>query len=106
MIAGFDYGTSNCAISAISDGTQQVSLVELEQGKCFVPSTLYALERELIVESVALNIKDNVHKTEFLQSRKNQLTMAQRVRREADIQQDEQSLFFGRDAFGPIFSSA
>lgn len=99
MIAGFDYGTSNCAISAISGDTQEVGLVELEQGKCFVPSTLYALERELIVESVALNIKDANYKSEFLQNRKNQLNMAQRVRREADIQQDEQSLFFGRDAF-------
>lgn len=102
MIAGFDYGTSNCAISAITDNTvahPQVSLVELEQGKPFVPSTLYALERELIVESVALNIQNDTHKSEFLQSRKNQLAMAQRVRREADIQQDEQSLFFGREAF-------
>ena len=102
MIAGFDYGTSNCAISAITDKTKlngQIGLVELEQGKCFVPSTLYALERELIVESVALNINDEMNKKEFVSSRRNQLNMAQRVRREADIQQDEQSLFFGREAF-------
>ncbi len=102
MIAGFDYGTSNCAISAITDKTKrdgQIGLVELEQGKCFVPSTLYALERELIVESVALNMKDEINKKDFISRRQNQLNMAQRVRREADIQQNEQSLFFGREAF-------
>ena len=102
MIAGFDYGTSNCAISAITDHTTsngQVKLIELEQGKCFVPSTLYALERELIVESVAQNMKEGLDKTAFISQRQNHLNMAQRVRREADIQQDEQSLFFGRDAF-------
>lgn len=99
MIAGFDYGTSNCAISAFSETTQQIGLVELEQGKCFVPSTLFALERELIVESVALNMQDAAQKDEFITLRRNQLNMAQRVRCEADIQQDEQSLFFGREAF-------
>lgn len=107
MIAGFDYGTSNCAISAIIDKNQinpQVGLVELEQGKRFVPSTLYALERELIVESVALNIKEEENRKGYLNLRRNQLTMAQRVRREADIQQHEQSLFFGREAFSQYLS--
>ncbi len=102
MITGLDYGTSNCALSAPlqnSKGEVSPSLVPLEKDQPFLPSTLYALERELIVESVAKCIPEKDDQSHFIQSRRNQLSQASRVRLSNDIGADEQTLFFGREAF-------
>jgi len=105
MITGFDYGTSNCAIAAVtpsgnnSRDMADISLVPLEQGKVFIPSTLYALERELIVDVVGQQLKDGEVRQAFIATRQNQLAQAQRVRLEEDIAKNEQALFFGREAF-------
>ena len=81
MFSGFDYGTSNCAMGIISPTQQandtttskaqlkaqpRVQLLALEQNKAFMPSTLYALERELICEQVGLAIQPAELKQEFL----------------------------------------
>jgi len=101
MFAGFDYGTSNCALGVMKTGSQkdEVQLLELDQGRAFMPSTLYALERELICEYVAHNITDKKAKEDYINLRKSLLSHAQQVRREQDIRADEQSLFFGHEAF-------
>ncbi|MCZ2721014.1 molecular chaperone [Marinomonas sp. 15G1-11] len=102
MITGLDYGTSNCALSARQQnatGDTRIALVPLENGKHFLPSTLYALERELIVESVAQNIQNKDAQQDFITSRRNQLTQANRVRVTHDIAASEQALFFGKEAF-------
>ena len=98
MYSGFDYGTSNCAIG-VMNATQNVQLLSINQGKYFMPSTLYALERELITEHVGHNIPNDVLCDEFLTVRKNALSLAQRVRREHDIDNSEQSVFVGQEAF-------
>ena len=56
MICGFDYGTSNCALGIVQDST--VRLVALEEEHVFLPSTLYALDRDLITEAVGRGFKD------------------------------------------------
>lgn len=102
MITGLDYGTSNCALSARQEnatGDSKIALIPLEQGKPFLPSTLYALERELIVESVAKNIQHEDAQQSFINARRNQLAQANRVRLTHDINASEQALFFGREAF-------
>lgn len=99
MFSGFDYGTSNCAMGVISPASSQVQLLALEQGKAFMPSTLYALERELICEQVGINIKDPALKQEFLTLRGNALAQARRVRQLESLDTSEQSVFFGRSAF-------
>ena len=50
MFVGFDYGTSNCAMSYIRDG--QARLIPLYNENAFVPSTLYAFERSFIAEVI------------------------------------------------------
>ncbi len=40
MFAGFDYGTSHCALGVWRDNS--VQLVELENGRPLVPSTVHA----------------------------------------------------------------
>ncbi len=104
MITGFDYGTSNCAMG-VARGTQQdVSLLPLEPGKAFMPSTLYALDRDLICEQVGLNIDAAAQQQAFIQQRSGALARAARVRREQGFHADEQSLYLGQQAFAQYLS--
>lgn len=108
MFSGFDYGTSNCAMGIISPNDNikekpRVQLLPLEQRKAFIPSTLYALERELICEQVGLHIHSEHIKQDFLQQRESSLTQARRIRMQEGLDSSEQSLFFGRAAFDEYF---
>ncbi len=100
MFAGFDFGTSNCAIGVLAaDSDQQsVQLLPICQGQAFMPSALYALERELICESVGQQIPDNALQEHYINLRRNPLAMAQRIRHEHDIPPHEQSLYVGQQA--------
>ena len=107
MITGFDYGTSNCAMGAVTqatNGNDSVTLLPLDHGKAFMPSTLYALERELISEFVGLHISDKAQQDQYAKIRAAALEQARRVRFDEGIDQDEQALFFGRDAFEQYLS--
>ena len=99
MITGFDYGTSNCAIGVFNQDDQVVELVKLDQGKAFMPSTLYALHRDLICEQAAQGILNPSIKQDFIQSRSAQLQKARVARHEEGFTEDEQILYFGREAF-------
>jgi hypothetical chaperone protein len=101
MICGFDYGTSNCALG-LSQGAD-VRLIPLEGQHTFLPSTLYALDRDLITEFVGKNIAVGDTRQAFVSSRQNVLARAQRARREEDIDDNDQTLFFGRAAFEEYF---
>jgi hypothetical chaperone protein len=97
MYAGFDYGTSNCAIGVIDNN--DIKLLDLDQKRAFMPSSLYALERELICEYVGQNIPSDSLRQEFLSLRAPALNLANRVRSEHDIRAKEQSVFVGQEAF-------
>ena len=99
MITGFDYGTSNCAMGVFNPDHQDVELVELDQGKAFMPSTLYALHRDLICEQAAQGISNPTIKQDFIQSRSAQLQKSRIARHEEGFAPDEQVLYFGREAF-------
>lgn len=103
MITGFDFGTSNCAMGILTSA-QQVSLLPLEQSKAFMPSTVYALDRELITEQVARQITNEVDKQAFMAQRQAQLNRARRVRHEAGFVQDEACLFTGKAALEEYFA--
>jgi hypothetical chaperone protein len=55
VIAGFDYGTSNCSIGLLRDGA--VQLVTLENGATLIPSTLYAPRSELQLTPTSADIR-------------------------------------------------
>ncbi len=99
MISGFDFGTSNCAIGINDNELATVRLLELEQGKCFLPSTLYALDRELISESVGLSIAQEALKSAYIDLRANHLARAQQVRREQGFSAGEKIVYVGNEAF-------
>ena len=99
MISGFDYGTSNCAVGVSTDNSDQVRLLGLENQKPFMPSILYALDRDLICEHVGLSMPSPDFREEFIMLREAQLSRAQEVRREEGFSSDEQSVFVGNAAF-------
>ena len=96
MISGFDYGTSNCAMGIMQGA--DIQLLPLDQGKAFIPSTLYALDRELISEYVAKHITQADVQQGFIQQRAAQLNRARLARHEHGFSNDETSLFVGNDA--------
>ena len=103
MISGFDYGTSNCAMG-IMKGNEAQLLPLADNGKAFIPSALYAIERELICESVGLNISDKTAQDVFIALRANPLAQARRVRQQHEIAADEQSIYVGSAAFEQYFA--
>ncbi|KAF7786779.1 putative chaperone protein [Pseudoalteromonas rubra] len=96
MIAGFDYGSSNCAIGVMHQG--DVTLVPLEQGKPYLPSTLYALHNSLVSEYVAHNLAGTAFAADYQAARKPLLGNAAMARRELDLAADEQGVFVGQQA--------
>ncbi|OUS25033.1 molecular chaperone [Gammaproteobacteria bacterium 45_16_T64] len=104
MFAGFDYGTSNCAMGVIDKATNEVHLVPIDRGQPYMPSALYALERELICESVGQGIVSATEQEAYIELRAGALANARRVRREHDILSSEQALFVGSEAFDQYLS--
>lgn len=101
MFSGFDFGTSNCAIGVINQrgNNTEVQLLPIDQGRVFMPSTLYSLHRDLICEAVALQIPDKKSQQCYMSERENQLGAARRIRLTEDIHPDEKSVFVGQEAF-------
>lgn len=98
MFSGFDFGTSNCAMGVINED-REVTLLPIDQGRIFMPSTLYALDRDLICESVALLMSDKAAQEHYMSQRTVQLGMARRARSNEDIAADETTVFVGQEAY-------
>lgn len=103
MFVGFDYGTSNCAMSFIDSGTAQ--LIPLYGDDAFVPSTLYALERSFIAELIATQLTDENDKRVYAQSRAALLGQARSGKVEHDIEQVRDGIFFGSEAVAHYISA-
>ena len=97
MFAGFDYGSSNCAIGVI-DNEQQVSLVPLEQGKQYLPSTLYTHHSALVVDFVTKHLTGSPFEHDFKTERQALLNTIPRIKSDLDIQAGDETLFIGREA--------
>jgi hypothetical chaperone protein len=95
MFVGFDFGSANCAIGVMVDNT--VALLPLSAHSNFMPSTLYAMDRELIADAVYRGLPDNLT-AEYSHLRSGQLMRAKQVRHELDLLPDEQAVFVGQAA--------
>lgn len=96
MFVGFDYGTSNCAMSYVNNGA--VKLIPLEGKSAFIPSTLYAFERSYIAEAIWQQLNDDEHKLLFARSRAALLSQSRAGKIEHSISNVSEGLFFGHDA--------
>ncbi|MGO2366142.1 MAG: molecular chaperone [Pseudoalteromonas sp.] len=97
MLVGFDYGSSNCAMG-VMNAQQTVELVPLEQGKHFLPSTLYTPHSALVVDYVTEHLKGTHHEAVFLQTRQPLLNSMTRIKSELDFQSGDKAIFVGREA--------
>ncbi|WP_144206984.1 molecular chaperone [Shewanella donghaensis] len=95
MFIGFDYGSANCSVGFEQEG--KVTLVPINGDSCFLSSTLYAMDRELIAEAVYHRIADDL-KPEFGKLRAAQLSRARLVRHDLHIYPEDQVVFVGAEA--------
>ncbi len=100
MFCGFDYGTSNCALGVMKSGVPE--LLRLEGEHKYLPSTVYAMHRDLITEAVALGLSADQRET-YLQARQAILTRARRFRVGEGYESDDTVVFYGREAFSEYY---
>jgi hypothetical chaperone protein len=96
MFVGFDYGSSNCAMGVMSEG--HVQLVPLEQGKHYLPSTLYTHHSALVVDYVAKHLQGSGEEQAFKTQRQALLNTLPRIKSDLDLQPSDETLFIGREA--------
>ena len=95
MIIGFDYGTSNCAVGTMHEG--QPHIVPLGKHGKFIPSTLYAPSRDIIVNWLYQRLSSD-KQSEFKISRALPLQKGQQALRELTLDGISHDIAFGQDA--------
>ena len=95
MIAGLDFGTSNSAIGIYQNA--QPSLLPLHGDACFLPSTLYTLDRSFVSDYLFNNLPLETRDT-YKCSRINQLQKAASTKRALDIREQDSMYYFGDEA--------
>ncbi|MGL5047315.1 MAG: molecular chaperone [Shewanella sp.] len=95
MFVGFDYGSANCAVGIMQG--DDVQLLALSAQSSYLPSTLYAMDRELIAEAVYRGLPFEL-KADYAKKRAAQLSRARMVRHELDLDADAQAVFVGEQA--------
>ncbi|OED39753.1 molecular chaperone [Chromatiales bacterium (ex Bugula neritina AB1)] len=94
---GFDYGTSNCAMS-VRD-SNGLRLIPLQGSNSpFIPSALYAIEREYISDNVVRAITDKPTQTALAEQRSTLLNVARLKHREAGTSPEETVIYLGEQA--------
>ena len=96
MIAGFDYGTSNCALGTITN--RHVERVALEKESYYLPSLVFAECREAIIEHVAHQLPAGPAQQAYHTQRAAQLRIAANFRHEQGIAPNESLVHFGAAA--------
>lgn len=103
MFVGFDYGTSNCAMAYVDDGKSR--LIPMYDNNCFVPSTLYALERPLIAEAIWQALPEGDHKNIYAQSRATLLGQSRGAKLEHFLKSARDGICFGHEAIAQYISA-
>ena len=96
MFVGFDYGSSNCAMGVLNE--ERVQLIPLEQGKHYLPSTLYTHHSALVVDFVAQHLQASEHEHAYKTARQPLLNTLPRIKSDLDLQAGDDTLFIGREA--------
>ncbi len=92
---GFDYGTSNCAVAIMEQG--QAKILSLGGDSRFIPSTMYAPNRDVIVNWLYQNLPA-AQQSDFKAQRLAQLQKGQRALRELTADGISSELSFGEQA--------
>ncbi len=92
---GFDYGTSNCAIGTMKNGKPEI--LSLGEHGRFIPSTLYAPNRDIIAHWLYQRIPES-EQAAFKVERAMMLQKAQPILRELQLDGLPTGLTFGQTA--------
>jgi len=92
---GFDYGTSNCAVGVMNNG--QPEILSLGDHGRFIPSTMYAPNRDIIVHWLYQQLTEQ-EQAKFKLQRSQPLQKSQNVLRELKLDGIPTELSFGQAA--------
>ena len=92
---GFDYGTSNCAVGYMMGG--QPEIVELGQHGRYMASSLYAPDREVIINWLADSLSEPLRK-DFISKRQFLIGKGRETLEDLRLDGIETHLSFGREA--------
>ncbi|WP_427977074.1 molecular chaperone [Agarivorans sp.] len=95
-IAGFDFGTSNCAIGIAPQ--QQVQLLNLPEHGTYMPSTLFAPQSEMICGWLYQQLDAQGKAEAYRQARSQQLPSSLRALKELKLDGYDEHLSFGKQA--------
>ncbi|RJG50545.1 molecular chaperone [Motilimonas pumila] len=96
MFAGFDYGTSNCAIGTMLN--QQVQLLPLSQQSPYLASTVYAPERDIISAWLAQVLPESELKQAWLKQQSSTIFKGKQISQELSLDGIAANLSFGPQA--------
>jgi len=77
---------------------ERVQLIPLEQGKHYLPSTLYTHHSALVVDFVAQHLQGSEHEHAYKTARQPLLNTLPRIKSDLDLQAGDDTLFIGREA--------
>lgn len=77
---------------------ERVQLIPLEQGKHYLPSTLYTHHSALVVDFVAQHLNGSEHEHGYKTARQPLLNTLPRIKSDLDLQAGDETLFIGREA--------
>ena len=77
---------------------ERVQLIPLEQGKHYLPSTLYTHHSALVVDFVAQHLQGSEHEHAYKTARQPLLNTLPRIKSDLDLQAGDETLFIGREA--------
>lgn len=77
---------------------ERVQLIPLEQGKHYLPSTLYTHHSALVVDFVAQHLHGSEHEHAYKTARQPLLNTLPRIKSDLDLQAGDDTLFIGREA--------
>ncbi|WP_432455579.1 molecular chaperone [Agarivorans sp. QJM3NY_29] len=95
-IAGFDFGTSNCAVGIMQG--QQAHLVKLPAHGHYMPSTLFAPQSEMICGWLYQQLDAQGQAEAYKHARSHQLSASLRALRELKLDGYDEHLSFGQQA--------
>lgn len=101
MYIGLDYGTSQCAVTAVTPSG--VTALPLDGGQPYLMSCLYAAERCLIGDFVSQALSGTEHRN-FVLSRQALLKQAVHIKRDLQIESSDSVIAFGSEALAQHIS--
>lgn len=101
-VAGFDFGTANCAMGVMKDG--KPALLDLPQHGHYLSSTLYAPQADMISGWLYRQLKAQGIEKQYQDARYQTLSGSLQALKEGKLDGYEDELYFGQEALAKYLS--